>query len=338
MIDLHGHYLPWVGDGPGSLEEGLLMLRMAEADGVRLAVLTPTFDPGCGPLDRAGIEKKFAAFRMLAERRRIRLRLELGAELIHGAAAIAALDRDEIPFVGQWEGRKVVLLRWAEAFVPVGAISAVEQMLARGVLPMLAGPERNPGVVRSPGTLDYFLRDGCLVQIHAGSLLGWYGPEVRDTAFRLIEAGKATVLASGASDATTRPPMLQAGRDLVAQHFGRDLAEELTQAAPSRIVDTQAADAEANLRAAMSDAVPDSVPVLSEVDDTPPVPEPVLEGPPLRGEERNAFIGSDGLPILSEPEDEGRRGRWRWRRTARGAPAAVSGRAADGQRARLVKS
>ena len=235
MIDLHGHYLPWVDDGASSLEEALQMLRMAEVDGVRCAVLTPTMDPARAPIVRADLERKFGAFALLVERRGIHVRVRLGAELVHGPAAFGAVDRGEIPFVGEWEGRHVVLLRWAEDFIPIGAISTTQRLIERGILPMLAHPERNPGVIRSPGALDLFLCDGCLVQVDAGSVLGWHGPEVRETAFRLIEAGRVTVLASGAADTSARPPMLRAARDIVAQRFGEELAIRLTELNPSLV-------------------------------------------------------------------------------------------------------
>lgn len=236
MIDLHGHYLPWVGDGVASLDEALLMLRMAEADGVRVAVLTPTVVAGPAPLARVELERKFAAFAQIARRRGLHVRLRLGAELVHGPGAVETIDRGELPFIGAWEGRQVALLRWAEDFIPIGAISTVQGMLERGVLPMLAHPERNPGVIRAPSTLELFLCDGCLVQVDAGSVLGWHGPEVRETAYRLIEEGMATVLASGARDTGARAPMLRAARDIVAQRFGEATATRLVELNPSLVV------------------------------------------------------------------------------------------------------
>ena len=236
MIDLHGRHLPWVGDGAGSLDQALGMLRAAQDEGVQLAVLAPSIDPRRMAPDRADLERKFATFAQLAARRGLRIELRLGAELVHGPGAIEAVDAGAIPFVGDWEGLRVALLAWSEDFVPVGAIGVVQALARRGVLPMLAHPERNPGVVRAPSTLDLFLCDGCLVQLDAGSILGWHGPQVRDTAFRLIEAGTATVLASGAADGLGQPPSLRAARDIVAQRFGEELARRLVERNPSRIV------------------------------------------------------------------------------------------------------
>lgn len=323
MIDLHGHYLPWVGDGAGSLDEALLMLRMAEADGVRFAVLTPSVDPRRSPVSRSELEKKFAAFAQLVHRRGIDVQLRLGAELVHGPGAIEIIDRRELPFIGEWEGRQVALLRWAEDFIPIGAISVTQDMLARGVLPMLAHPERNPGVVRAPSTLELFLCDGCLVQVDAGSVLGWHGPEVRDTAFRLIEAGMATVLASAATDTGSRPPMLRAARDIVAQRFGEEIATRLVELNPSLVVAedlargrtpeavqpaplttrpvqpvrqaavaaTAAAAATAATTAATAATVIDSAPMVhARPPHPPPVPAP-LHALGIRGEARGAGIG-----------------------------------------------
>jgi protein-tyrosine phosphatase len=236
MIDLHGRYLPWVGEGATSLDEALGLLRAAEADGVRLVVLAPTVDPRAAPVARADLERKFTAFAQVAARRGLRVELRLGAELVHGPGAVEAIERGQIPFVGESDGRQVALLRWAEDFVPIGAISATQAMLSRGVLPMLAHPERNPGVVRAPSTLDLFLCDGCLVQVDAGSILGWYGPQVRDAAFRLVEAGMVTVVASGAPGADGRPPSLRAAREALVQRFGEATASRLVELNPSLLV------------------------------------------------------------------------------------------------------
>lgn len=307
MIDLHGHYLPWVDGGASTLEEALQMLRVAAADGVRFAVLTPTIDPGRAPIVRAELERKFRAFALLVQRRAIPVQLRLGAELVHGPGAIGAVDRGEIPCVGEWEGRRVVLLRWAEDFIPIGAITAVQQLTARGILPMLAHPERNPGVIRSPGALDLFLCDGCLVQVDAGSVLGWHGADVRDTAFRLIEAGRVTVLASGAADTSIRPPMLRAARDVVAQRFGEALAIRLTELNPSLVVAEDRSGGVGAPAPAAGVEAGAGVPLPARAVD----PQPVLARPfaPLgiRGEARNGFPGGNGQPVPAAAAGAARR-------------------------------
>ncbi len=334
MIDLHGHYLPWVDGGASSLEEALQMLRMAEADGVRFAALTPTIDPARSPVARVELEKKFAAFAQLVQRRGIDVRLRLGAELVHGPGAIEAVDRREIPFIGEWEGRRVALLRWAEDFIPIGAISAAQQLIARGILPMLAHPERNPGVIRSPGALDLFLCDGCLVQVDAGSVLGWHGPEVRETAFRLIEAGRVTVLASGAADTSTRPPMLRAARDIVAQRFGDEIAIRLTELNPSLVVAEDlsrgfdahvapAGGAVGDIAIASPDPQPaglgspfaaggmaeaaDAALVLADAVDPRLAHSRPLGPLGIRGEARSAAPGRDDRPVPADTAGAGRR-------------------------------
>ena len=46
MIDVHSHYLPNIDDGPDSLETSLAMARMAVADGIYYAMMTPHVAPG----------------------------------------------------------------------------------------------------------------------------------------------------------------------------------------------------------------------------------------------------------------------------------------------------
>ena len=46
VIDLHCHLLHGLDDGPGSLEESLQLCRIAAADGITHAIVTPHIHPG----------------------------------------------------------------------------------------------------------------------------------------------------------------------------------------------------------------------------------------------------------------------------------------------------
>jgi len=52
MIDLHCHLLPGIDDGPATLEEALEMARIAVANGITEAYVTPHLHPGRWENDR----------------------------------------------------------------------------------------------------------------------------------------------------------------------------------------------------------------------------------------------------------------------------------------------
>ena len=70
MIDLHCHLLPGIDDGPATLEEALEMARIAVANGIEEACVTPHLHPGRWENDLAKISAAAESYRVaLAEER-----------------------------------------------------------------------------------------------------------------------------------------------------------------------------------------------------------------------------------------------------------------------------
>ena len=267
MIDLHSHMLPWVDEGACDLEDGLSLLEAAIRDGIELAVLTPTVDPSRWDNTAAKLRRKFNAFCEIAARRGFPIDLRLGAEAWLSPETLALVEAGEVPFVGRWSDHDVLLLRWREEFVPIGAVSAMHRLLQRRVLPMIAHPERNLGLCRSPDALDLFVSEGCLVQVDAGSLVGLHGADVQATAFHLIERGWVTVVASNARNLREGAPMLGGAHRVLGQRYGIEVADAFLRVNPAAIVGV-----EAPVLAAPPVAVED-------IDDIPVLePEPVAAG------------------------------------------------------------
>lgn len=63
MIHLHCHLLPSIDDGPETLEEALEMARIALANGISHAYVTPHLHPGRWENDRAKIAAAVEAHR-----------------------------------------------------------------------------------------------------------------------------------------------------------------------------------------------------------------------------------------------------------------------------------
>jgi len=63
MYDLHCHLLPGIDDGPETLAEALAMARLAVAEGIQKAIVTPHLHVGRWDNDRAVIEAAVAAYR-----------------------------------------------------------------------------------------------------------------------------------------------------------------------------------------------------------------------------------------------------------------------------------
>ena len=120
--------------------------------------------------------------------------------------------------------------------MPVGADKFVAWLLARNIRPLIAHPERNKDVMRDPGRIEPFVREGCLLQLTADSVSGGFGELCAQRAREFLERGWVSVLASDAHDTVDRPPRIAPGRDAAAVIVGEDEARRMTHDTPLRIV------------------------------------------------------------------------------------------------------
>jgi len=239
LIDIHCHFLPGIDDGPSTIEESLQLARLAVANGITHTVTTPHIHAGRWE-NNASIIKTigFDLKRALIENN-IPLQLEVAAEVRIGVEIMDQINHRQIPFLGHWGDKKVMLLEMPHSHIPMGIERMVTWLLERDILPMVAHPERNKDVHRKLSKLDPLIELGCLFQVTAGSVSGQWGQASQKRAIELLEKGVVTVLASDAHSVKNRPPELHKGRDAAAEIIGEDEAYRLVLDNPWAIVSEQ---------------------------------------------------------------------------------------------------
>lgn len=235
MIDLHNHLLPGIDDGAPDLDTALQLARIAVQDGITHLVCTPHIHPGRYDNDRHSIHQAHRLFSEALAQAGIELKVSWAAEVRFGIELMAALTDGSLPLLGQWQGKKVLLLEFPHGEVPFGAERLTQWLLARNVIPLIAHPERNKGIMRSPGKLKPFIEQGCLLQVTASSVAGHFGPTARELAHSLLEQGLVTILASDAHNLQHRPPHLREGMEHAARIVGDTQAERLVKDNPWQI-------------------------------------------------------------------------------------------------------
>ncbi|MES2917844.1 MAG: CpsB/CapC family capsule biosynthesis tyrosine phosphatase [Pseudomonadota bacterium] len=235
MIDLHNHLLPGIDDGADDLAAALAMARLAVECGTTHLVCTPHIHPGRYDNTPESIE---AARRLFVDGLReagIALQVAAAAEVRFDMEIMAGVSAGRIPFLGKWQGRDVLLLEFPHGEMPFGAERLTQWLLEREVIPMIAHPERNKGVMRTPSRLKAFIDQGCLLQVTAGALVGRFGERAQELAEELLQEGVVTVIASDAHNLQHRPPLLSEGYERAAQLVGEARAEALVRTRPWEI-------------------------------------------------------------------------------------------------------
>ena len=120
----------------------------------------------------------------------------------------------------------------------------LRRIQAAGLVPVLAHPERIEAFQQDPELLAEFVRGGMLGQITAGSLLGHFGPWVRDFTGELLRRRLAHLMASDThAPSGPRWPGLKEGVEAASAIVGDERALDLVDAVPRCILGGSGADA-----------------------------------------------------------------------------------------------
>jgi protein-tyrosine phosphatase len=247
MIDLHSHLLPGIDDGAETMSQALEMAEHAVACGTTHMVCTPHLHPGRYDNTKASIAAAVAQFAKALEKAGIALQVSGAAEARFDSDLVNLAMTGRLPFLGEWNGRKVLLLEFPHSEIPLNADKLTGWMLKNNIQPLIAHPERNKGLM-GPGNhkrIEPFLAQGCLLQVTAGAVAGHFGSAAQALAEHFLLEGQVTLLASDAHNMKNRPPNLLPGLEHAAELIGESAARLLVEDNPWRIARSHFAAASA---------------------------------------------------------------------------------------------
>jgi protein-tyrosine phosphatase len=234
MIDIHAHILPGVDDGPQTVRNSLQMMRQAQEAGLEAICATPHILNHVTPELDAAISQAFEVVRREAQEADLKVQMSLGSE-IYLRPDVMALRRHH--FFSLDRSGKYVLMELPLGRFPLGTDRLIYDLRLEGITPVIAHPERSLVKTDQLQQVEGLVRQGALMQINAGSILGRFGRHPRRMAERLLERGLAHVVASDAHDVQGRSFCLLADayRRTVGI-LGRDQAERLFVRNPGSIL------------------------------------------------------------------------------------------------------
>ncbi|WP_406828061.1 tyrosine-protein phosphatase [Microbulbifer sp. ARAS458-1] len=235
MIDLHCHLLPGIDDGARDLDQSLILARAAVADGITHVVATPHIHPGRFPNTLATITKAFRTLQAVLKEQGIPLKLGMAAEIRLSEEILNMVMLKQVPFLGEWEGDRVLLLELPHSHIPPGTEQLIRWLIKQKIRPMIAHPERNKDVIRDFSKVLPLVREGCLFQVTSGAVIGQFGEPAQQRAIELLERNLVTILATDAHHEVRRPPILKAGRQAAAEIVGDEKSWQLVRDNPGKI-------------------------------------------------------------------------------------------------------
>jgi protein-tyrosine phosphatase len=197
LIDLHSHVLPGIDDGAADLDEALDICRSAAADGIEALAATPHVrhdHPTTAEQMESALDEVRAAAAGVIE-------LLPGGEL-----DVAELDRpvEELRRFGLGGNPGYLLVETPYHGWPLDLGVRFDRLLAAGITPVLAHPERSPDVQQRPELVAPLVAAGALVQVTAASVDGRFGRGPQRSVRRLLEDRLVHLIASDAHAASVR--------------------------------------------------------------------------------------------------------------------------------------
>lgn len=233
MIDIHSHILPGLDDGSKSWDMTLEMCRLAIGDGITHIVATPHADD-------TYVYRRDRIRALVAE-----LDNKVGDQLTFSVGCDFHLSFENIedaithPERYTIASKQYLLVELSEYGIPPQLDDALSRLRGAGMIPIVTHPERNGILQKRPERVLEWVDSGCLVQVTASAVTGFWGDTPQRIAMWLLEQNVVHVLASDAHDDKRRKPILSEAHHYVSRCFGAGLARTLVQDNPLAIISGQ---------------------------------------------------------------------------------------------------
>jgi len=236
MIDLHCHILPGLDDGSPDMAVSLAMARLAAKDGITDTVATPHLFRGASNLTDFGmLGRKLKEFQAELERQAIPLAVHCGVEVRFSHNLIEEIRKHRKNIV--LAGSSYMFIEFPFDYVYTGAREVFFEIMNEGLIPILAHPERITTFISHPERLFELVETGALVQLNAGSILGHYGSQVRETALLCLRLSMVHFIASDGHNTESRPPVLSEAARAAGSIVGPEAAAAMVRDNPRAVLE-----------------------------------------------------------------------------------------------------
>jgi len=231
FVDLHSHFVPGIDDGVRDANEGVALLRELAKLGFETVIATPHMRPNLFDNRREDLERAFE-----------KLRPHLAGPALPETALSSEHYFDDVVYQRLLEGGglpypggKAVLLEFYEIDFPPMIDRCFAELRRRGLLPVIAHPERYRCLWSSTGALERLVDGGAAALLDTAALVGKYGRKPRKTAETILELGLYHAACSDAHRPADAEDV-RGGMRRIEELYGRDELEFLFDEGPRALL------------------------------------------------------------------------------------------------------
>ena len=183
--DMHSHLIPGIDDGAQTMEDSIALIKEFQVMGFQSIVTTPHIKSDYFPNDPAIITNGLNELRQALAQNGIQFPVHAAAEYYVDERFVEMLEAAPLLTIHNNE----VLIEFSFMFEPMRLSDILFKIQTKGYKPVIAHPERYNYYHQKLQVFNEFKDRGCLLQLNALSLTGYYGRGVKETAERLLHDG-----------------------------------------------------------------------------------------------------------------------------------------------------
>jgi protein-tyrosine phosphatase len=191
-VDMHSHLIPGIDDGSKNMEESIDLIRKYKSLGFRKLITTPHIMSDAyrntPEIILGGLDK----LRTAVKNEGIDMELDAAAEYYFDEDFTRLIREKKLLTIGG----KYLLFEVSYMNAPDNINQVVFDIQVAGLTPILAHPERYPFWYHDFDRYHQFREAGVLLQLNTNSLGGYYGPEAKKIAERMINEGMVDFIGS----------------------------------------------------------------------------------------------------------------------------------------------
>ncbi|MEG0307424.1 MAG: CpsB/CapC family capsule biosynthesis tyrosine phosphatase [Clostridium sp.] len=209
LIDFHSHIIYGVDDGAKDEEMTVKMLKTAIENGTKRIVATPHFLKGNFTVNYGEINIRVEEIKELVNRNNLQIEVYCGQEVYY---TNYILDMYKSGDIGTINNSRYMLIELPMGDFNIGkVIDNIYELQIKGIIPILAHPERYQKLIKKPELINMFVNEGFLAQLNIGSIMGNFGKAVRKTAEIFVNNRIYSVIGSDAHGVEERTTDIKLG-------------------------------------------------------------------------------------------------------------------------------
>ena len=213
MVDLHSHLIWGIDDGSKSKEMTINMLRQAVEGGTKKLVLTPHYMPGYYEVPNTKVKERRKELESLVREIDIDIEIYCGQEVYFNERI---LDNFYSKLIGTINDSRYMLIEFNMRSFSVKEVTEIlYELQIKGIVPVIAHPERYIQFIKNPSLINEFIKEGFLFQLNIGSITGDFGKEVKKTAELFLKNRIYSFFGSDAHRDEKRNPNMKEGSKIL---------------------------------------------------------------------------------------------------------------------------